>query len=208
MFYCPNCRNLLDITKTVGKKVQSNDELSITESIDEELEQETEIEEQQGGTKDQLDNFINGEDITQKIDIDKLKASPNFKALSQEEREKVFNRAMNHNQQFVTSTQKSEETDMSKAYYICNSCGYNTPILPGSHILSRSSDTSYHEDVYFEYEDLLYDTTLPITRNYTCQNTQCKSNSDVNVREAVFKRFNGYHLRYVCRACKTSWIHS
>ncbi len=216
MFFCPNCKNLLDITrnvKPVENLTETNSEMSITSEFEEPQTNMT------GGKSDDdiiqdiivkaqndtltLDDLVS---VINENDMDKIKKHPEFKKIDDKQKETIFNKIIN----ILTSKQNNvvDTSHAVKIFYICKTCGYDEQIKEGTLIFSRSSDTSYHDNIYYNYEDLIYDQTLPNTRNYNCPNKECKSHTDFSLKEAVFKRFNGYNLRYVCKACKTSWLNS
>lgn len=96
-----------------------------------------------------------------------------------------------------------------KAYFKCSNCGYSQEIEPGTMIMSRASEyekTDYALDKS-SYRDMIYDATLPHTRNYICPNKDCKSQKDYNIREAVWFKPNRhtYDTIFVCCVCQTVW---
>ena len=111
-------------------------------------------------------------------------------------------------------TNKKEDGDNGKTnvglniYQICKSCGFMTELKEKMAIFGRSSDTSHYSDKYKNHSDFIHDQTLLNTRKYTCPNKECKSHTDYSVKEAVYKRINPseYKLRYICKACKVSWL--
>jgi len=103
---------------------------------------------------------------------------------------------------------KIENFDMKKAFFKCTNCGNNEPIKSGQLILSRMAIGKNAD--YFDQEKMrimMYDKTLPHTRNYICRNKECKSHNDYALRDAVFFKpsKNSYITKYVCTACETIW---
>lgn len=97
----------------------------------------------------------------------------------------------------------------NKAYFRCSNCGYLQEIEAGTLILSRASEkvTSDYIADQNKYRDMIYDMTLPHTRNYICPNKSCKSHNDHSLREAVWFKPSRYSYITinVCRACQTVW---
>lgn len=97
----------------------------------------------------------------------------------------------------------------NKAYFKCSNCGYTQEIEPGTLILSRASEkttSDYIADIN-RYKDMVYDMTLPHTRNYICPNKSCKSYDDHSLREAVWFKPSKYSYTIVniCKACQAVW---
>jgi len=97
---------------------------------------------------------------------------------------------------------------IAPAYYKCTNCGYKKDMEPGTMILSRAAEKVISEFTDQEkYKDMIYDKTLPRTRNYTCPNDACQSHTDYKLRDAVWFKANrqSYAIKYVCSACRTVW---
>lgn len=106
-------------------------------------------------------------------------------------------------------TKNVEQIDTSKsnntkndAYYICNNCGYNNLIEPKTMIYYKTTEKI--SLVSYKNTDLLYDHTLPVTKNYVCQNNKCTTHTDSNSKEAVFYKHN-HIITYICKVCKIDW---
>jgi Zn finger protein HypA/HybF involved in hydrogenase expression len=97
----------------------------------------------------------------------------------------------------------------NKAYFKCSNCGYAKEIEQGTLILSRVPERATSDYIVDKtaYKDMIYDETLPRTRDYTCPNKECKSHDDPALREAVwFKPYkNSYVIVTICRTCQTVW---
>ena len=107
-----------------------------------------------------------------------------------------------------TGTTMSPESS-NKAYFRCTNCEYNAEIAEGTLIVSRTSEhTSKDRSIDpHKYRDMIYDMTLPRTRNYTCPNSTCESHKNASIRESVwFKPTAGdYSTITICTACETMW---
>lgn len=100
-------------------------------------------------------------------------------------------------------------TTSNKAFFKCLNCGYTREVEQGTLILSRVSEKSGPDNIIDQnkYKDMIYDMTLPHTRNYICPNKECKSQQDYSSREAVWFKPNKYvyNIVYICKACQTIW---
>lgn len=107
------------------------------------------------------------------------------------------------------SVKKNYSDNIShQAYFICKNCGTYEKIKPGTELIKKISESSQNSyDNYERAKDMIHAKYLPATRNYICQNTKCPSMTDFSKREAVFFRIpNSFKIRYVCKACQSSWI--
>lgn len=118
----------------------------------------------------------------------------------------------------VSSTSQEEKKEQknipkiitsNKAYFQCSNCRYTQEIEPGTLILSRAAEKTTSDYVIDKnkYKNMIYDMTLPCTRNYICPNKSCKSHQDYSLREAVWFKPNrfSYTVIYICKACQTVW---
>lgn len=94
------------------------------------------------------------------------------------------------------------ESAKNSAHFICNNCGYNDLIEPGTMIYSKTTEKV--DLLSQKNKELLYDQTLPITRNYVCINNKCNTHKDPNNKEAVFYKHNN-KITYICKICETDW---
>ncbi len=102
----------------------------------------------------------------------------------------------------IDPKQDKSDTVKNSAHYVCNNCGYNDPIEPGTMIYSKTTekvDLMSHRNI-----DLLYDQTLPVTKNYVCANSKCSTHTNTKDKEAVFYKHN-HRVTYICRVCKVDW---
>jgi len=91
------------------------------------------------------------------------------------------------------------------AYFVCNNC-MNTHNIPhGFCIYTKNQEktSSLHEyDDEDVYRNMVYQRTIPRTRNFKCTNLNCPSIKDNIPTEAVFFRKSGtYEVIMVCCAC-------
>ena len=103
----------------------------------------------------------------------------------------------------------NKKKTITKFILKCSTCGSEYPLVPETTIYSlnfKKQQSSFNDD----YIDLkLYDPTLPRTKDYVCENSNCETNVkgfDTSRKEAVMYRSSGsYHMKYACVNCKTSW---
>jgi len=223
MFFCPNCNNLFDITRSVATTPVTTTE-TVTENkqegganenvphIDdvEEIRTAQEIIHHGGALKlpDIINKIIKKEDIGAAdvidIDMDELKNSDGYKKLSTHDKENVFN-TIQHllpaDKKIVTLTDNEENEHM--AYFICNNCGYHMKIDSGTLIFSKTSEAITETYVSSGSSDIINSKILPHTRNYICSNKTCLTHKEPAKKDAVFYRLNNsYIIRYVCTICK------
>lgn len=195
MLFCEKCRNAYNVTKDVKNK-------------------------QVGGkTGDRLDNlfnkFLSEEEITEN-DINKI----NYKDIYSDERYDTMNKK---NQKKFISTIKAidktffvadeKETELSNssvdAYLICRFCKNSKLIEPGTSIYSWNYDQGASvETEDYAHNKMIYDYTLPRTKNYICKNLKCKTHKNDELKEAVLTKNVSEKLVYICTECNTNWINT
>lgn len=206
MFFCPNCNNSFDITRT--KTAQEGKGKG----------HEKEITGGDNSYQDIIDKVINNtfisEDEVKDIDMEKLTKQPEFKDLKSKQKEIVFNKIhdlLPTEKKKVKNIQDdgSEKEDINEnllAYFVCNNCGYSEIIKPGTKIFSRTSESLSQNYTVNDYSEMVNSDILPRTRKYVCPNNECVSHKDISKREAVFFRLiNSYKIKYVCTACDTDF---
>lgn len=221
MFFCQNCDNMYSITKNIpvakqqGGGEESDTPMTVSHTDTSKTSKTRNMRRQEEDYESIIKNLINNEptDILDHMTletVDKITKSSSYKKLSGKDKEHVYNKIM----EYVPQADKSKqmETTTSKsiniAYFICKNCGYSEQILPGTLVMSRVSSESVNEYTdHAQYKNMIKVKTLPLTRQYVCPNKICDSHTDYEKREAVFFRTKGsYRVRYICKACETSWI--
>jgi hypothetical protein len=189
MQYCPKCDNIMDIGKTVPKPVLN---LATPDTV-------TNTTEDKAMTKIKVEKIIelfkNGEDISKyNVDIKKVTSNAEFGKLKDAEKKGIL------------KLLSDELDDMQSAYRICKNCSYHEKIIETTLILSRMN-TNISVNVEEDYSYMVYDKTLPHTRDYKCKNKSCKTHSDPTLKNAVWFRpkLNSYSTYYGCIQCKTVW---
>jgi hypothetical protein len=221
MFFCPNCDNTFDITRTVptlqnnpaqqgGKKADDNilstsSEISVSDSSDSMIQSSK----SKGSSTNvliqrALDNLLNKDDLKD-VTLDSIIKDPEYKKLSFKHKELVYNKIRDILE--IGKAELLEKNDDTKqanmAYFLCKNCGYNEPIKEGTLIFSRSTENT-NKSMAFDDINYINDPTLPLTRNYVCPNNKCESHKNAEQREAVFYRLpHSYKVRYICKTCHT-----
>lgn len=189
MQFCPQCDNIMDIGKSVPKINLLNQTTPNTVSSVTEEDVILNI----------INKYKNKEEINNKnIDLSSLTSHPEFNKLKEADKTKII------------KTLNLDTIDESKvAYFICKNCLYNTKLTSQTLVLSRiNTNVSSSSSVNLnKYKYMIYDKTLPHTRDYICKNKDCESNKDANKRDAVWFRPNpnSYSTYYGCLACETIW---
>lgn len=202
MFFCPDCNNSFDITRTVAQKGGADDEFS-----------DTTASEDTGKNYELIQKIINNqpasvEDIEEISQQDLFKSS-SFKKLKSKQRELVYNKIQDllpksKKKLIVEGEEKLIEENL--AFFICNNCGLTKKIQPRTLIFSRASESISQTYVSGNYKDMIHSDILPRTRKYVCPNQKCESHHDAEKREAVFFRLNNsYQVKYICQACGTDF---
>jgi hypothetical protein len=207
MYFCPECNNVFDITKSVeqggGNKMfdESSESMSLSEKTTSNMNGGVDID----ALVDKLmaDKEITSEELKD-VSLDMLTKNVEYKKLKSKDKEYVYNKL----QDLLPKEEKKiikEETvakKIEKAYFICNNCGFTKPIEEGTLIFSRVSSDISQNYSGSELSDMRYSSILPRTRKYICPNKECESHIDPAKREAVFFRLNNtYKVKYICITC-------
>lgn len=189
MQYCPKCDNIMDIGKSIPKPVVNlATPDTVTNTTEDKVMAKIKVEKI-------IELFKSGEDISKyNIDIKKVTSNAEFGKLKDEEKKAII------------KLLSDELDDMQSAYRICKNCSYNEKIVETTLILSRMN-TNISASVEEDYSFMVYDKTLPHTRDYKCKNNTCKTHSDPTLKNAVWFRpkLNSYSTYYGCTSCKTVW---
>jgi len=179
----------MDIGKTIYKPVfnlETPD--TITNTTDDKANTKIKVEKI-------IELYKNGEDISKyNIDIKKITSNAEFGKLKDSDKKGILKML------------SSDFDDMQAAYRICKNCSYHEKILETTLILSRIN-TNISTSVEEDYSYMVYDQTLPHTRDYKCKNKSCKTHSELTQKNAVWFRpkLNSYSTYYGCTVCKTVW---
>lgn len=211
--FCPNCNNILNITKNPPKskqtvQVQQNIEtpntISDTETSDSEDEYDEQDDTQDDSTKIEkiLEKLAKSEVVTD-AELGDFKFEQFMKHKTYQKMDKKTKSTL---QAKLASFYEKLE-DSTSAYYFCGICSYAKPIEAGTLVASRTSSGS--TNMYMNMDKLknrVHNKMLPFTRNYICTNTKCISHTDHTKREAVmFRVGNSIQSWYTCTACQSNW---
>ena len=216
MLFCPNCDNILNISKNPPKNnlgvinnVATPDTIS-----DSDIEKNTEKEKNDENIKqnelfeDVINKLLAGEVVS-----DSVLTEINFIQLT---KNKVYQKLDKKQKSLVQSKLSSfieKLDDATNAYYFCKNCMYSKIIEAGSLIVSSaggSKDLTTTKYVNFnKLKNRIYSKSLPITRNYICINDKCdthKTDKNKKDKEAVFYRLGtSMQVWYTCKVCKSYW---
>lgn len=198
MKFCPNCNNILNISKVPP----------VAKNIDTEADTDADTPNEKGidiiGTliellsdPIQVDN-IDGDDVTV-YKIEQITKHKKFMDLDKKTKTNILAK--------ITPYYEKIE-DSNSAFYSCKNCLFSKPIDAGSLIMTKknndlSSNTYVNVD---KLKNRLHSDILPLTRNYVCNNDKCPTHSGKIPKEAVFFRTNGNaQVWFVCKICKTLW---
>lgn len=189
MFFCPQCQNKFNITRTPGQSAQTGGGLKPVELIEKILNE---------GELERSD--VAG------IDPEKFAKVREFQQLTTSDKEIVLNKI--HEMLPKKSVTPPPQPESNVAYFVCENCDYYTTIDPGVMIFSQVYDDANQMILMEDYKYICDDPTLPRTRDYTCQNRECPTKSNRRgPKEAVIKRVpGGYRLVYGCCICRHTWL--
>jgi len=215
MALCEICHHLLDITKSVKNSLK---EQGITGEQDKKAKKADPKKINQLINVFANDGTVDPQQILS-LALDKetlisaLKASESYATL--DKKKKLLDII---NQSYEASspgdTKEKKETKQSDesppdgknaCYYICHSCGFTTPIPPGSQIYYKNYGAT-SDDQFIDYTNYKFDNTLPRTKRYECPNKGCESHKDIEKKEAVMVKNSNYQIVYVCCVCDKYWL--
>lgn len=189
MFYCPKCSNSFDIAKSTTDLQTGGEKDNYDTLIDFILTNKT-------VTKEQLD----------KLNVQKLLKSIEYKKLNNKKREKIYNIIQDNLPENKKKLMLEKDTNLNEnniAYFICSNCSFYRKINNGTLLYSKSSLV---EDKVKNMSNRIHSNILPLTRKYICPNKVCESHKNIHKKEAVIFRYpNSYKIKHICKTCKTEW---
>jgi len=216
MLFCPNCDNILDISKNPPKHKQT----TLKQEIDTPATvSDSDNESSDSGSDKEEINDIKGEPDVDKINEIIVKLADDKKVpdgeisdykLEQFTKHKTYQKLDKKTKSSVLIKLTSffdKIDDATSAYYFCKNCMYSKAIDPATLISSRiSSGTSTEHTNPDRLKNRIHSKILPFTKNYICTNDKCPSHKDMKQKEAVFFRIGGsMQVWYACRACESYW---
>lgn len=210
MLYCPNCDNVLNISKNPPKikqvlnmNTETPDEISGTgDEQNEDIELEAEVNIDNNKLEDIIVKLANDEIVPEteltEFKLEQITKNKTYQKLEKKKKSKIHTK-------LVQFFEKIE--DAVGAYYSCKNCMYSKAIESGSLIISRNNGSTLTNYINLEQlENRKNSKILPLTRNYICPNQKCKTNTSGTDKEAVFYRMNGsMQVWYTCRVCGSFW---
>lgn len=192
MIFCDKCRYLYNITKDLKSKQIGG---KINEAV-------TNI----------MEKYKNKEEITEK-DLKKIKGkhilqNNGFDGMTKKDQRKFMSTIRSVDKNFFIEEEKqTSKVGASIVYFMCKYCGNSKPIKPGTLIYSEKYSGQNTADIE-DYSNLIYDQTLPRTKNYICKNENCETHNDDSIKEAILIKNMSDQIVYVCTSCITSWTGS
>lgn len=191
MYFCNKCRYLYNVTKNIKDKQSGGKIKKAVDNI--------------------LDKFLSNEKIVEsdlkKITGKDILDDDRFEHMSKKDQKKLMSGIKSIDKKFFVEEEEEEddiEVGTNTAYFICKFCKHTKVIKPGTLIFSKNySGIDSNEIVDNSYS--MHDPTLPRTRNYICQNKECKTHSDPLIKEAVIDKNSMYQIVYICTVCSTQW---
>ena len=88
--------------------------------------------------------------------------------------------------------------------YQCKICGHQEPVKEQCIVINELNQTAHD---YQLNPNMIYDTTLPRTRQCPCANPQCPSRESQQNPEIIIFQYNPEILTvgYMCTECQTYW---
>lgn len=193
MSFCPDCKSILDISKTGTKKAVNFDDTASEMSDDNEDKIKIIIE--KITSKQKIDNIDN-------INVEQIKNHEAFKKLDKAAKTSVLEKIAR------LESRSQNQDDGPMAFYKCKACGYSKPIETGTIVMSRlgiSTQKSYEN--LDKYKNKIYNRALPRTRQYICPNKNCVGTKDHTKHEAVMYRLgDSTQICYTCVACQEVFV--
>lgn len=189
MSFCPICGNSFNISKAVDAAVlQKGGAVSIDNVI-----------------VQLLDKKVIESSVLSKLNLDELVANPTYKKLNGQDKEYIYNVISHQQEKKDVAANVGKKNEAFSAYFMCSKCGFQEPIKPKTLIFSNTFDNDQNI-VIDDPSCMIYDNTLPRTKDYVCANKGCPTFKQPNTKEAVFFRHGkSYRLTYVCTVCMANW---
>ena len=204
MSYCPNCHNILDVSKNPPTNNTSLQHFNAEtpSTVSDENDEEKHLTYVDEIVNKLLDNETVTNSMISNIRLDQITKSATYQDLAKKQKSQV---------QTKYAEIMEKIGDSINAYYFCKNCLYSKPIDAKTLIIGRiSAGTSANYVNIEKLQNKRHSQILPYTRNYICVNSKCDTNSnDSNkkkTKEAVFYRIgNSLQVMYTCTVCGTYW---
>jgi DNA-directed RNA polymerase subunit M/transcription elongation factor TFIIS len=194
MLFCPNCNNILNISKSSQVKPKVETEPETISSSESDTNNSTII-----------NKLLNNETLTDEeiknIDKKEIQKDEEFIKLDKKKKS-ILNKK-------ITELSNPTIDESLKAFYVCKNCGFSKEIPNDTLIISKADleNTSETRINTERFKNMIYSKILPHTRAYICPNKDCPCHKNNTLREAVFYRpTQSLQTWYTCMACQSYWI--
>lgn len=190
MSFCPICGNSYNINKSIDVSIiQKGGKINEEEVVNQLL------------NKNVIDNKI-----LSSINLDELVKKSYYKKLLNKDKEYIYNVILHQKETKDDINKNMKVNENSKAYFQCTKCGNQEPIKPKTLIFSNIYDKSVQNVLAEDTNYMMYDNTLPRTKEYICNNDKCITHKEPNKKEAIFiRQGKSYNITYLCTVCNTKW---
>ena len=213
--FCIKCQNNMDISNNIsmlqesfhkGGKNQNNDEITYESDIDSSDITIDKIKHE--NVFDVLNVIDKLKFNTENFDIKDLNKNDNFNKLNSNQKtltiNKIFEIYPNLKIQFNKET--DENNLNNESYFYCKNCGYYEKIIPKTLIFSKNNNTNTNNKKYnLNYLNYKYDNTLPFTKNYNCNNSNCSTHKNIELKNATLYKKSNYVVTTICNVCNAFW---
>ena len=177
MFFCPSCRQVFNITKDNNMK----------KTID--INYDNVFTGIQNGS-------LKGESLPEGVSIEMLSNSQAYRKASKQDKKNVTMTL----RKMLSSIEK--QAVGTKAYFSCDNCNYMEEVPPKTLIFSLVGKGTQET-----FENTIHSRVLPITKDYTCINPDCKTHKNNELKELLIKRDKkDFSTRKICKSCGFAWI--
>lgn len=197
--FCEKCDNILDVSRTslTKEEVDLNDSQPTDTIESESTENKIVVDYENILRKVENDEKLTNEELSS-IDIKDMVKDDYYKKLGK--KGKIKTQIM----EMIDDMRNSDEN--TSAYLVCQNCAFTKPIKSGLHILTKNPEGVPATHDYINesnYRVRVNMRTMPRTRNFTCQNKNCKGLMQSLPQEAIFfrKSADSYETIYVCTHC-------
>ena len=192
MLFCEKCRYVYNVTKDIKNKQIGGKINTALDNLFEKILAGTEI----------VENDI------KKIKPKDIFDDDRYDSMNKKNQKKVISVIKSINKNFFVEDEKNNtaENTNTNVYLICKFCKNYKPIEPKTIIYSKNYGSSSLDIEDYTY--MIYDNTLPRTRNYDCKNVGCDTHKNPSLKEAIITKNTTEQVIYVCTRCTTHWINT
>lgn len=178
MDFCDKCDFQFDIKQSISESKKVIKEANIDELIN---------------AVNRNQNIFN---YVIEVPVSTIRENPAFQALSPDKKDTIMNVI---------------ENPIGKGNFIfhCPTCGFKKPLPSGVVLYSRrylAPSENKIDDTLVKL--MIYDNTLPRTKDYICPKSDCPTHDKKNYakKEAIlYRESNSYRTHLVCTTCESDW---